>query len=462
MPAIVVDRVSKRFTMEQDRPRSLQELVVGLLKGNRNGHRETFWAVKDLSFVVEPGHTLGIIGENGSGKSTLLKLITRVLEPTQGHIEVNGRLAALLELGAGFHPDLTGRENIYLNGSILGLSRREIQGRFEEIVSFAELERFIDVPLKHYSSGMQVRLGFSIATCLDPDVLLVDEVLSVGDEAFQHKCLDRIDEIRSKGKTILFVSHDLATVNDLCDQVIWIEDGLVRGRGLPRRVIDLYLTSVGEKENRQLAALHTHSEAQEEAYEPALAEAPAVCVTTPIASAAHLETDSAPSEPQNDEPTHWGTGEIRIKGVRMLGREGKHKHLFQCGEPLMIEIDYEAYCGAEDVAFGVGLYRGDGLFCYGSNTDLEKIELALTPGPGMVKLQFDRFAFIEGTYSLDVAIHTRKGAAFDYYRGYYTFAMRSQWKDMGVFRPEHHWIVGEQVWTMSDSPEQKVSEEDIP
>lgn len=451
MSAIVLDQVCKRFTMERDRPRSLQELVFNFLNGNhKNGQRETFWAVKDVSFTVQWGQTLGIIGENGSGKSTLLKLITRVLEPTTGHIKIGGRLAALLELGAGFHPDLTGRDNIYLNGSILGLSRRDIQGRLDEIVSFAELERFIDVPLKHYSSGMQVRLGFSIATCTDPDILLIDEVLAVGDESFQHKCLDRIEEFRAKGKTILFVSHDLATVGDLCDQVLWLEDGVIRGRGLPRRVIDQYLTSVGEKENRQLAAMHEHGELQRPSPEPAAAETATTCETP--SPAAHVETGSASTKAQNDEPNHWGTGEVRVQAVRMLGREGTHKHLFQCGEPLMVEIDYEAFCSVEDVAFGIGIYRGDGLFCYGSNTDLEKIELALSPGTGTIKVHFERLAFIEGTYSLDVAIHTSKGGAFDYYRGYHSFAIRSHWKDMGVFRPEHRWIAGEQVWTMNDTP----------
>ena len=459
MSAIVLDQVSKRFTLERDRPRSLQELALGLLKGNhKNGRRETFWAVKDVSFAVQWGQTLGIIGENGSGKSTLLKLITRVLEPTSGHIEINGRLAALLELGAGFHPDLTGRDNIYLNGSILGLSRRDVQSRLDEIVSFAELERFIDVPLKHYSSGMQVRLGFSIATSVDPDILLIDEVLAVGDEAFQHKCLDRIDEIRAKGKTILFVSHDLATVGDLCDQVLWLDDGVIRGRGLPRRVIDLYLTSVGEKENRQLAAMHEHGESPKAAPEPAAAET--ATISQAAKAATHAETEVAPAEVQNDEPNHWGTGEIRIQAVRLLGRDGTHKHLFQCGEPLTIEIDYEAFCSAEDVVFGIGIYRGDGLFCYGSNTELEKVELSLSPGPGMIKVQFARFGFIEGTYSLDVAIHTSKGAAFDYYRGYHSFAIRSRWKDMGVYRPEHRWSIGEQVWTMNDTPlEQDTAEE---
>ena len=445
MHAILVDRVSKRFTMHQDRPRSLQELVLNIGKWGRNGHYETFWAVKEVSFAVQPGETLGIIGENGSGKSTLLKLIARILEPTQGHIEVNGRVAALLELGAGFHPDLTGRDNIYLNGSILGLGRREMQERFDDIVAFAELERFIDVPLKHYSSGMQVRLGFAIATSIDPDILLIDEVLAVGDEAFQHKCLDRIDEFRRRGKTIAFVSHDLATVNRLCDRAIWLEDGMIRDQGLTRRVVDQYLTSVGEKESRQLAASQQRVDIPKPPPEPPAEQA------APGEGAPEASTEATPSAQSAEDPKHWGTGEIRISKVRLLDEEGEHKHLFRCGEPLTIEIHYEAYREAEDVVFGIGIYRSDGLFSYGTNTDIEKIPLSLSPGSGVVKIQFDRFAFIEGTYSLDVAIHTSKGMAFDYYRGYYTFAIRSRWRDVGIFRPEHRWVIGDQVWTMNDA-----------
>lgn len=430
MSAIVANCVSKRFTLHQDRPRSLQELVLGTLRRSNSSRRQEFWALKDVSFAVRPGEAVGIIGENGSGKSTLLKLITRILAPTRGYIETKGRIAALLELGAGFHPDLTGRENIYLNGSILGLGRREMDAKMEDIVSFAELERFIDVPLKHYSSGMQVRLGFAIATSTDPDILLIDEVLAVGDEAFQHKCLDRIAGFRARGKTIVFVSHDLGTVNELCERAIWLDDGVIRAQGLTRRVVDLYLTSVGEKENLQLV-----TQRQQEA-------APSQPVEVP--------RREEPLPEPTEEPKHWGTGEIQITDVRLLGEEGQHKHLFYCGEPLTIEIYYLARRSADDVVFGVGLYRSDGMYCYGTNTDIEQHPLALTPGAGSVSVHFDRFAFIEGTYSLDVAIHTSKGLAYDYYRGYHTLAVRSRWKDAGVFRPTHRWVLNGRSYRMDD------------
>jgi len=443
MRAITVDSLSKRFILHPDRPRSLQELVLGVLRRSNNGHGQEFWALRDVSFVVEAGETLGIIGENGSGKSTLLKLIARILEPTRGHIETTGRVAALLELGAGFHPDLTGRDNVYLNGSILGLGRREMGEKYDDIVAFAELERFIDVPLKHYSSGMQVRLGFAIATSIDPDILLIDEVLAVGDEAFQHKCLDRIAGFRARGKTIVIVSHDLATVNDLCDRAIWLDGGTIKGRGLTRRVADLYLISVGQKENLQLAAQHERESPQEAPAQPPQRAEEAAPPEEPAAGPPEEPSAAQAAEKPEAEPAHWGTGEIQITDVRLLGEEGEHKYLFQCEEPLTIEIAYQAHRDADDVVFGVGIYRSDGLFCYGTNTDLEEMSLSLGAGSGVAQIRFERFAFIQGTYSLDVAIHTSKGLAYDYYRAYHTFAVRSRGKDMGVFRPAHRWCIGD-------------------
>jgi lipopolysaccharide transport system ATP-binding protein len=217
MAGIRFEDVSKRFLIHYERPRSFQDLVVNLFQ---RGNREELWALRNLSFEAQPGETLGLIGPNGSGKSTALKLMSRIFEPTSGRVAVEGRLSALIELGAGFHPDLTGRENIFLNGSLLGLSRAEMRDRYDEVVDFAELGRFIDMPLKHYSSGMQMRLGFAIATCVDPDVLLVDEVLAVGDEGFQRKCLARINRLRGQQRVIVYVSHDLGSVRQLCDRVI--------------------------------------------------------------------------------------------------------------------------------------------------------------------------------------------------------------------------------------------------
>ncbi|MCB0074309.1 MAG: ABC transporter ATP-binding protein, partial [Caldilineaceae bacterium] len=223
-PLVQLKNVSKRFRIHRERQRSLQESFIRLF---RREHRpqDYFWPLRDVSFSVYPGESVGLVGHNGSGKSTLLKLITGILEPTEGQIQVNGRLSSLLELGAGFHPDLTGRENIFLNGAIYGLSRKEMHARLGSIIDFAELHDFIDTPVKHYSSGMYVRLGFAVAIHAEPDLLLVDEVLAVGDAAFQHKCLDAIQAFRRRGGTLLMVSHDLGSIQNICNRAIWLEKG---------------------------------------------------------------------------------------------------------------------------------------------------------------------------------------------------------------------------------------------
>ena len=215
---------------------------------------ETFPALTDVSFSVPRGSTYGVIGRNGSGKSTALKLVAGITKPTSGTVHVNGRISALIELGAGFHPEISGRENVYINGIMLGLTKRQIHERFDEIVEFAELQEFIDAPVKTYSSGMYMRLGFAVAIHVDPDVLLVDEVLAVGDEGFTHKCLDKFSEFRRRGRTILLVTHSLNLVERFCDEALWLDEGHAMAHGDPKRVVDAYLTAVEHTEEQQLAA----------------------------------------------------------------------------------------------------------------------------------------------------------------------------------------------------------------
>jgi len=241
--AVTLEGVSKRFILHHHKTRSFQEALVNLVH-RRNGSREEFWALRNVSLAVPQGKTLAIVGENGSGKSTILKLITRILEPTSGRVHANGKVSALIELGAGFHPDLTGRENIYLNGSILGLSRKEMSRKFDEIVAFSEMERFIDTPVKHFSSGMYARLGFSVAISVDPDILIIDEVLAVGDEAFQRKCLGRIKALQSRGRTVILVSHNLEMLRSLCDQAVWLKQGVIAAEGPVDDVVGQYLDAV--------------------------------------------------------------------------------------------------------------------------------------------------------------------------------------------------------------------------
>jgi ABC-type polysaccharide/polyol phosphate transport system ATPase subunit len=237
--AIRLRNVSKRFILHKQKPFLMREVMHRLL--GRTGKGEAFWALRDFSLEVREGESLALIGHNGAGKSTFLGLVAGTLCPNEGEVQVRGRLGTLLELGAGFHPDLTGRENVYLNASILGLQRDEVDERFDRIVAFSELGQFIDVSLRQYSSGMQVRLGFSVAVHVDPDILIMDEVLAVGDESFQHKCLDKIEEFKAGGKTLLFVSHGMSNVKRLCERVVWLDHGRVRAVGPAGEVVEQYI-----------------------------------------------------------------------------------------------------------------------------------------------------------------------------------------------------------------------------
>ncbi|MBX6772837.1 MAG: ABC transporter ATP-binding protein, partial [Chloroflexi bacterium] len=365
-----LEGVSKRFVLQHHKARSFQELVVNLAH-RRNGGREEFWALRDVSLSVAPGETLGIIGENGSGKSTLLKLISGILEPTAGRVRVEGKVSALIELGAGFHPDLTGRENIYLNGAILGLGRREMARRFEEIVAFAELERFIDTPVKHYSSGMYMRLGFAVAISVDPDILIVDEVLAVGDEAFQRKCLERIADLRRRGTTVIFVSHVLPLVEQLCDRAVWLERGVIRARGDARAVVRAYQTAV------ECAAVDGAEGKTGPAGGPAAVPA-------------------APAPPGAD-----GTASppgLEVRAVRLLDADGTERYSFRTGETLVARLSYQGSGAVEAVVLGIAVRRSDGLLVYRADSGPRP-----APAPGetaQAEVVFPDLPLLPGTYDL--------------------------------------------------------------
>src|SRR3954469_7668634 len=272
---------------------------------------ETFTAVSDVSFTVPAGTTLGVIGRNGSGKSTMLKLVAGITKPTSGEVQVNGRISALIELGAGFHPEISGRENVFINGIMLGLSKREVARRFDEIVDFAELKDFIDAPVKTYSSGMYMRLGFAVAINVDPDVLLVDEVLAVGDEGFTHKCLDKFAEFKRRGKTILLVTHSLGMVERFCDEALWLDAGRIKGSGDPKRIVGAYLTDIEEREEHELAA--GDARARESAIAAGGAAVPSDSATPRPDDP--VETGSEPADMFRATEGRWGSREVEITGV---------------------------------------------------------------------------------------------------------------------------------------------------
>lgn len=381
-PLIRFDHVSKKFELNRQQNRSYFDLATRLFRHRRV--REYFWPLKDVSFAIGSGTTVGIIGENGSGKSTMLKLVSRILEPTGGALTVNGRVSALLELGAGFHPELTGRENIYLHASLLGLKRTRINRVLDQIIDFADLGPFIDTPVKHYSSGMYARLGFAIAVYVEPEILLVDEVLAVGDEAFQRRCLDAIQRLRARGVTILLVSHSLGQVLDLCDHCIWLDEGKVMALGKSDEVIRRYLHAVDEA-----AALQLLDENQRKQLMP--------------------ETFADQSEEETvvveEAPRRWGSGPVQITGVEMINQAGEVAWSFVPLEPIQIRIRYQSKMAIDEPIFSVLIHKMDGHYLWASNTYDHPVPPIAAAGTGTLTVQVEGLALTHGRYRLSAAVY---------------------------------------------------------
>jgi ABC-2 type transport system ATP-binding protein len=352
--AVLAEHVSKRFRLYHERNDSLK---IALMRRGRAKYEE-FWALKDVSLEVPTGSIFGLIGENGSGKSTLLKCMARILRPDKGRTAVVGKTSALLEVGAGFHPELSGRDNVYLNGSILGLSKKELDSKFDGIVEFAGLERFIDTPVKNYSSGMYVRLGFSVAINVDPDVLLVDEILAVGDENFQRKCAEKFADLHNEGKTIVVVSHALTTVRTLCDHVALLEHGELKQVGPAAEVIDSYMLD------------------------------------------AHVG--------RHDDGTggsRWGSGEGQIDKVEIIGANGLATQTVRTGDSITIRMHYSTREPIERPVFGIAIETINGVSIAGPNTrDVEVVPEKIN-GHGVVELAIDRLLLLPGTYDITTALY---------------------------------------------------------
>jgi ABC-type polysaccharide/polyol phosphate transport system ATPase subunit len=442
-PAIDVAGVTKRYRRYSGR--RFATLKSALLSGSLVRDlrpEETFVAVDNLSFQVPRGSTFGIVGRNGSGKSTALKLVAGITKPSVGTVHVDGRISALIELGAGFHPEISGRENVFINGIMLGLTKREIERRFDEIVEFAELREFIDAPVKTYSSGMYVRLGFAVAIHVDPDVLLVDEVLAVGDEGFTHKCLDKFAEFRRRGKTILLVTHNLGLVERFCDDALWIDAGRKRAEGEPRRVVAAYVADVEVEEEHHLAI------------EDAKAQSTTAPAAAGAAEPAHTPTDPTEAGADMFRATEgrWGMGGVQISDVALCGASGEPSHVFHTGGPMTIVFNTRAERPIDDFVFGFGVFNADGVCVYGTNTDIEEYEAERLEGQSTVTITIDRLDLVEGTYKLDLAVHKRDGAAYDYHRLLYTFRVKSRTKDVGICRLAHRWAYSAGVHFKTKAP----------
>ena len=389
-PLLELISVSKRFQLKTEHHRSIQDSFVHFWRRNRTPADE-FWPLRDVSLSLRAGESIGILGQNGSGKSTLLKILTGVLQPTSGQVRTRGRIAALLELGAGFHPELTGRENIYLNGSVYGIGRRAMQRQLDSIIDFAELGEFIDMPVKHYSSGMYVRLGFAVAIHTDQEVLVVDEVLTVGDQVFQQKCLQRILEMQAAGVAIVLVSHNLEDVRRLCQRALWLQTGEVRADGASLDVADDYLAYTSE-----LYYARRRAEQGEEESETA----------PPVSAASH----------------RWGTYQAEITQVEFCNRQGEPATQFLPGDPMTIRIHYVAHERVIKPTFGLAIYRHDGMHVNGPNSVDEGYHLDEITGAGVMAYQIDQLPLNPGRFELTVAIYNRNSTfAFDHQHRMYAF-----------------------------------------
>jgi ABC-type polysaccharide/polyol phosphate transport system ATPase subunit len=402
-PMIVLDDVAVRYRVPKERIPSFKEYVIRWMK--REVAYQDFWALQNIHLEVYPGEVVGIIGPNGAGKSTMLKVVARVLRPTKGRVRINGKVAPLLELGAGFDYELTGRENIYLNGAILGYSKSNIDERFKRIVDFAGLGDFIDAPLRTYSTGMVARLGFAVATDVRPEILIVDEILGVGDAEFQTKSFERIQRFQAEGTTILLVSHSLGQVEEMCSRAVWLDHGKEISSGPTKTVVNQYLRKVLGAEGERLAG-----------------------------------------EIQVRSDQRWGTFKIEITNVTITDLNGVEQTIFQTGDPLILKMEYTAHEPVKSPIFGIAIHRQDGLHITGPNSRFFGLKLPTIEGRGEITYKIPHLSLLDGSYLISVAsTNWEDTEMFDYHDRVYPFRVanigtRDQEK-YGMVTLEGEWVV---------------------
>ena len=415
---IEVNHVSKDFKIYFDKGYTLKER---LLFWHRN-RSEMRHVLKDINIKVKKGECVGLIGQNGAGKSTTLKLLSKIIYPNSGEIITRGRIACLIELGAGFHPDMSGRENIYTNASIFGLTKKEINKRINDIIAFSELEEFIDNPVRTYSSGMYMRLAFSVAINVDADILLIDEILAVGDAAFQAKCFNKMREIKASGVTIVLVSHSLGQIEQICDRSIWFKDGVIEREGKPFDVHPYYLDYMGSKDT----GIHTDKDESVQKDEES-----------------NEDAEDVKDDTNNENTLRWGSREVTISKVEILDQAGNPKTVFKTGEPMVILIYYSNPGKIKEAVFGFGIFRSDEMLCYGVNTHIDRYENGKIPlqQRGMVRCVIENNSLIAGDYWLDTSIHREDDFHYDFWKKCGKFRMFSDIGDIGVTRLEHEWSI---------------------
>lgn len=407
-PAIVVENLTKEFNIPHERRTTLFENLKGAFQPSAY---ERFVALKNVTFAVEKGESIGVIGDNGSGKSTLLKLLAQIIRPTSGRITVNGKITPFLELGVGFQPDMTARENIEVYGTVMGLSNKEIFRNMDSVLEFAGLTKFRDTKLKNFSSGMAVRLAFSTAIQVKPEILLVDEVLAVGDMEFQQKCLDIFNEYIQSDVTILFVSHDLTAVRRFCSKTILMDHGKMAAFGKTSEIIDRYVYKIDSPVKTQADHPATHD------------------------SATHGE----PGIISNLQMEHAGNQRIVINSVKITDKYGRANNLVNSGDPIKIELSYVVQEPTFDPIFGIAIYDESGSLCYGINTEIQGLNLGLVSGSGSMEIIFQNMALLSGKYWVTIAVHSKDNTNYDWLDKIVSFNIVNTSRVAGSFDLKGKW-----------------------
>lgn len=418
---IKIENVTKKFRLYSDRPLSIKENIV---RGMKNTYKE-FYALNDVSFEVKKGSTIGLIGKNGSGKSTLLKMINRTMFPDKGKITINGKIASLIELGAGFHPELSGRENIYNNATIFGFSKEEIDKRLPEIIEFSELEEFIDNTLRTYSSGMYARLAFSVAIHVDADILLVDEILGVGDINFQSKCANKIYEMKRNGTTIILVTHDMSTIDRLCDYAVWLDHGKKIAEGSPKEIQNAYLKYMAEEQEERQKLEETKEKIKEEEKD---IEVEKEDVRKKIT---HLGE-------------HFGNGNVIFTSCKLLDEKGVDRRSFNTGQNVKLQAEYLCQVDPKDLQVNIGfeISNTQGIYIYGTNTSREGYKKIKLQKKGIIEVELENLKLLPGDYNIGIAIaDLEEKASYDHYRSIAQFKIYSNIHDVGLVRLGHKFII---------------------
>ena len=442
--------LTKGFRVYYDKGHNIKERV--LYRGR--GRYERREVLRGISFEVRRGEAIGLIGSNGCGKSTTLKLLTGIMYPDSGTVTLRGRASALIELGAGFHPDMSGRENIYTNAAIFGLSRKEVDGCIDDIIAFSELEEFIDNPVRTYSSGMYMRLAFSVAINVRADILLIDEILAVGDAAFQAKCFNKLREIKGQGTAIVIVSHSLSQIEQICERSLWIMDGKIRMEGAPREVHAEYMAWMSEKvEQTRAHQAEREAEKAAEAAARAEAEQPAAQEDSVAGDGSQPEgaenaavgNEEAPEaeDPQKPNGRRWGSREAEMTSVEVLDGTGKPCTRFDPMADVTVRIRYQAKKQLDDVVLGLAIYRTDGTYIYGTNSILDRVGVISLKKAGTIDLKMRRVALNQGTYAVDLALHRPDGFSYDFWRNTCEFTISEVRGEVGIISLDHEWILTE-------------------